>query len=180
MTPDDKRHGTVAGYGQHHKTATLPACKPCKAAMARYQNKRVLREMRGERATVPAVGTIRRIQALVCMGWSMPTLSERLGAARPQTIQNLARKPHDAQIRVATAEKIRGLYDELSMLHGPNRVGAARAITKGWAPPLAWDDIDNPHEKPTGFKVCGAPDCADEIAYRGLCRRHYRAEKRAA
>ena len=180
MSPDDPRHGTVAGYGQHHKTATLPACGPCKAAMARYQNARVLMEMRGERATVPAVGTIRRIQALVCMGWSMPTLSQRLGAAQPQTIQNLARKPHDARIRVATAEKIRALYDELSMLHGPNRVGAARAASKGWAPPLAWDDIDDPDERPTGHKVCQNPECALEATRKGLCLNHYRAARTAA
>lgn len=169
MSPDDPRHGSVSGYGQHHKTATLPACDPCKAAMARYQNHRTLMLMRGESSTVLALGTIRRIRALVAIGWPMPALSERLGTASPQSVQNLVRKPGDTRILRSTAEKIAALYDELHMLPGPSPISATRAARKGWAPPLAWDDIDDASEVPTGFRVCAAPGCAGNVRANGLC-----------
>lgn len=180
MSPDDPRHGTVAGYGQHHKTGTLPACDACKRAVAKYQANRELMKMRGQSHTVAARGTIRRIQALVALGWPMPLLSQRLGAAQPQTIQNLARKPHDARIRVATAAKISALYEELSMTIGPSTVSAARARNKGWLPPLAWDDIDNDREPASRKRPCSAPGCARRVVARGVCNTHYNEFRRAA
>lgn len=174
MLPDDPRHGSVAGYSQHRKSGDIPACDSCKAAVAKYQANRDLMRMRGQSHTIPAIGTVRRIQALVRMGWPMPVLSERLGAATPQTIQNLARKPR-ARIRVATAQKIAALYDELAMTPGPSRVSATRARNRGWPAPLAWDDIDNPNERPQGTDVCSAGDCANKARHMGhTCATHYR------
>lgn len=178
MLPDDPRHGSVAGYARHHKTGTLPACDPCKAAMARYQNRRELMAMRGDRATVPARGTVRRIRALVAIGWPMPMLSERLGAATPQTIQNLSRKPPGARIQVATARKINDLYVDLCMTPGPSRISATRARNKGWIPPLGWDDIDRDPEPATRAVPCIRKGCAGGVVALGLCRTHYNAQAR--
>jgi hypothetical protein len=73
-------------------------------------------------------------------------------------------------VRRNVAEAILALYDDLSMTpaDGP---GAWRALSDarkhGWAPPLAWDDIDDPNETPdTGevkYDKSGRPVQRDRI-----------------
>ena len=52
-----------------------------------------------------------------------------------------------------TNDRITAVYERLSMRipTGPYRDrGRRQAERKGWPPPLAWDDIDNPNESPKG------------------------------
>ena len=94
---------------------------------------------------IPAAGTVRRIQALVAIGWPMRELSTRTGVAA----RNIAVNGR-TWVTVETAALVEQLYDDLSMTPGPSRNARGFAADHGWHPPLAWDDetIDDPHAKP--------------------------------
>ena len=111
-----------------------------------------------ELGKVDATGSRRRIQALVAAGWTMTYLAERLGVERSM----LHRLPARSTVRVYTARAIRDLFAELCMRRPPQetryqRAAASRARNQaaqsGWAPALAWDDIDDPKAKPQGVRA---------------------------
>ncbi|GAA0969977.1 hypothetical protein GCM10009555_018090 [Acrocarpospora macrocephala] len=97
---------------------------------------------------VDATGTRRRVQALVALGWSLSELARRIGWI-PTNMPTLAH-PATTTVQAATARLVRDLYNQLSMHPAPVGGSATRARrmaeTKGWLPPLAWDDdlIDLP------------------------------------
>jgi len=112
-------------------------------------------------ATIQAAGTRRRIQALVCLGYSVSHLANRLDI----TPSNFHKTLHDAvTVKVGTAKAVAALYDELSMT--PNvatdqrgKIARSRALSysarRGWVPPLAWcdDTIDDPFMEPEGVEL---------------------------
>jgi predicted DNA-binding protein (UPF0251 family) len=88
----------------------------------------------------------------------------------------------------STAARVARLYDLLSMRPGPSPIAKRRALAKGWAPPLAWDDdtIDDPRAR-ARIAPAPTPDLAgyiDEIAVNeAVLGRHVqltKAEKREA
>jgi DNA-binding CsgD family transcriptional regulator/DNA-binding Xre family transcriptional regulator len=104
---------------------------------------------------VDAIGTRRRLQALVAIGWSRAELGRRIGV----TPQNFTSLLATGQVTVRTAAAVRALYDALSMQprsadDHPTRININRArhsaAAAGWVPPLAWDDedIDDPAARP--------------------------------
>lgn len=106
-------------------------------------------------APVDGTGTARRLQALVCLGWSLEALSHRLGWTR-SNIQSLIQP---TPVRRYTAEKVKALYDDLWDKMPPQsdrwqRASVTRARNlahrNGWVSPLAWDDedIDDPYARP--------------------------------
>lgn len=107
--------------------------------------------------TVPSVGTIRRIQALVWLGWSLPVIGGRIGMDR----RNTTRLLRQDQVTRATEAAVRRVYGELWDKQPPTRTTAERysvsrsrgeALRRGWVSPLAWDDdtIDDPDARPQG------------------------------
>ena len=99
-----------------------------------------------QRGYVPAIGAVRRIQALITMGWRYKDLNARCGIRTEKVGEGpwIGREHH---------EKIRKLYDELWNTRGPATQGnITKALNKGWAKPMAWDDdtIDDPAAKPYG------------------------------
>lgn len=154
MSPDDPRHGTYAGSIQHYLTKT-PTCQPCRTAAATYRRQRRARLYLTRTTTLETnpTGSIRRIQALVAIGHSMRTIDDHLGWAWGTTSRYLIAN-HKTTHRT-TADRIATVYQQLCMTTptGPyanrNRKLAER---KGWAPPLAWDNIDDPNERPTGMR----------------------------
>jgi hypothetical protein len=154
--------GTNTGYRRHmdaRKRARAegrrakPTCRKCKdgrAAWQRgYENRRIL--ARGERLMIPALGTQRRLRALAVMGWSFAEIGRRLGDFSGTNVSNLARVPEF--IYADTEEKVKAIFEELCMVPGPDKVARTRALRKGWAGPLEWDDIDDPAEEPQGRKA---------------------------
>jgi transcriptional regulator with XRE-family HTH domain len=143
MSPQDTRHGTYAGAVAHWFDGERP-CQDCARAEWRYRKLRKLDALRGVPRRLPARGALRRIQALYALGWTGPQVAEVAGLsiATLRSIQH----HHAATIRPATFEAIAAAYERLSMRRPEGgyahrqRVMAAR---KGWAVPLAWDDIDN-------------------------------------
>lgn len=118
-------------------------------------------------AVVDGTGTMRRLQALACLGWSI----KRLAARTTVDHQALRGALHGGQVLARTARAVVDLYEQLwdsppvpdpgnwRDSGGINRtVNAARAA--GWAPPIAWDDetIDDPDAMP----ITDAVDQADD------------------
>jgi hypothetical protein len=70
VNADDPRHGTNGGYLQH-VFAKESACSPCRdahsAARRNLWRKRYVRGV--DRLYIDATGTIRRIRALMALGW---------------------------------------------------------------------------------------------------------------
>ena len=101
---------------------------------------------------IDATGARRRIQALVANGWPMKRLGQHVG--RSEDHMRLATTR--TQITAATDRQIRDAYRQLwdrNPAHygiSPAAITRARnlAARKGWAPPAAWDDIDDPAEQP--------------------------------
>ena len=143
MSPDDPRHGTSAGY--------IAGCRDqcCWLAKQRYDKRRRLEfHTTGRYRKVSNRGAIRRIQALQAIGWSVPEIAKRC-SINHRHLYSLARHP---MIYTSTFEAIARAFDEMAMTlplerTTGERISSARArnhaARNGWAPPLAWDDIDN-------------------------------------
>lgn len=107
-------------------------------------------------AKIDGTGTRRRLQALVCLGWSQSRLAVELGYSQ-RNFNHLVQGKRGVTVRNAIAT--RNLYDRLwnvapvavrrGELAGINR-SKRYAAQHGWAPPLAWDDdqIDDPKARP--------------------------------
>lgn len=138
---EDCRHGTDAGYNAGCR------CTRCRAAHARNHKRLRVRA----NPHLPGVGTHRRIQALACLGWSTADLSRRLGMHRSYLLKALRRPT----LEPTTVHAVADLYEALCMTHSPAKTAArtaADARARSWVPPLAWDDIDDPDEQPTGWE----------------------------
>jgi hypothetical protein len=102
------------------------------------------------------IGVIRRVRALARLGWSSPEMAARAGIPST-TVARL--RDHDERLWVGN-QRIRAAiakaYDEMSMTVPPltrhTSKLANRAAARGWAPPLAWDDIDDPAEIADGWE----------------------------
>jgi len=104
---------------------------------------------------IPAVGSMRRLQALTWVGWPLIEVSARSGVSK--SILSQARGGHRRMLAYGTHQSIVAVFDELWDQAPPDnqasRDAAARARREGWAPPAAWDDdtIDDPRAKPFGL-----------------------------
>lgn len=105
-------------------------------------------------ALIDAAGTVRRIRALIAVGFTQDYLARRLGVSPG----NFADIPKRRQVTAKKARAMRDVYDELSMKSPaalgilPASIGRSRrhAAAQGWAKPLEWDDdeIDDPDATP--------------------------------
>ena len=94
-------------------------------------------------------GTVRRIQALSCLGYSMWRIWEELGVNAGDLINRHARNPR-ARIKVATAKRVDAYYQARQVPFEPSdrheRMSATKALRAAergdWAAPAMWDDID--------------------------------------
>lgn len=143
MRADDPRHGTEAGCREHYRQGVEP-CAPCLRA---HRIANTLRRLYPHKTS--ALGSQRRIQALQAIGYSRDRIAHELGYSDGGAITYLMKA--DTML-IVTASRIREVYDRLSM-HIPQGAGATRARTwakrHGYPPPLAWDNIDDPDERPT-------------------------------
>lgn len=121
---------------------------------------------------IPALGTTRRMQALAALGWTTTDMAPRLGVGTVRA-GHLLSGVYD-RVHRDTAARVAKLYDELSMTVPRDGSKAPRAgrvherqrrdsAKKGWAPPLAWDDIDDPDEEPQGATLVPAKQPRAEV-----------------
>lgn len=116
---------------------------------------------------VDAFATQRRIQALVAMGWSMSVLGARLGISRHGVAAVLTRP----RIRETSAARIASLFDELAMKPGPSEMARSRSRARGWVTAMAWEDIDDPADRPHDGSECDGAERAGDgvvLAFQGV------------
>lgn len=108
---------------------------------------------------VGVTGARRRLQALGAIGWDLRALERESGINR-MSLQKV-RSGQTSATRGDLAQRIGQLYDRLWDQAPPTKTPYQRravtaqlnrALSLGWAPPLAWDDIDDPDEQPTGWQ----------------------------
>lgn len=152
--------------------------------------------------TVPAAGTVRRLQALAVAGWPLGRLARESGLTPYRITQLVTTSPETAT--VAEARAVAAVYARYSgaspglcgVSHIHARAARDRATAAGWAPPAAWDDdtIDDPAAIPQWTGHCGTargadiharhdiplcPPCKD-AEYRRRLRNEARARSNAA
>jgi len=112
-----------------------------------------------EGARIDSTGTVRRLQALVAIGYPAASLGERLGVS----VSNTAHTMRATQVTVRRARQVAVLYEQLSHLPGESKRARMRAQRQGWAPPLAWDEdtIDDPASSPVDTD--GSEEVLDEV-----------------
>ena len=117
---------------------------------------------------VPKVGAVRRIQALIAIGYPHHE-QQRISGVQTHTVLS----QRGRWITASTHPAIARMYDDLSMVPGPSSISRARAAARGYAPPLAWDDIDR-DEMPTtvdplsDFEPIGDDDFDEVVVQRRL------------
>lgn len=152
MKGDDPRHGTNAGY-MAHKNSDTPICTDCAAGRARYERWRKYDMQLGRARIVPSIGSQRRVRSLQRLGWSLRMIALESGWNQAEDLQWVMR---NETCNRRTAQRIAETYERLSMTIPPYCSATVRArkrgVRLGFPPPLAWDDIDNPHERPKGGK----------------------------
>lgn len=162
-TPEPADHGTYATYYRHLAGGSQP-CQPCRDAAARYERGRQLDILNGVDRLVPKLGAVRRIRALMALGWPRRELARRAGYTG-DALAGILNGRRQTILR-ATHELIVELYDQLSMTPGPSDRTRAIALEKGWDPPLAWEgiDIDAPTALPDhGADSARSHDDVDEV-----------------
>ena len=105
---------------------------------------------------IPAIGTQRRLQALVAIGHTQEAICAELGVA-PNSFARVIF--HQQKVTASFARRVDAVYSTMQFVDGGNDRARRRAAGFGWPPPAAWDDdqIDNPDAvydpkpKPTPF-----------------------------
>lgn len=143
MNADDPRHGTYAGYGagcRSRETCSNQSPDTCVDAERRYQNRYNRDRAYGRPRKVPSIGSVRRLQALMAVGWPGHYLAERLGMRQT----NLPTHLKFPTIRTERAERLKALYEELLATDavGPSDRTRRHAEMHGFLPPEAWADTD--------------------------------------
>lgn len=134
---------------------------------------------------VPAVGAVRRLQALAYLGWSIPAIVAGAAYHTPNAEPVVGRvRSRGLRQRSTTANAYRligAAYDALAMTTGPSDLVRNDAQRRGWAPPLCWDDdtIDNPSARPHGYRTAAEAKASRHAefteAVSDLTRRGYTA-----
>lgn len=105
----------------------------------------------GHRLSVSPIGDMRRIQALRRIGYSTISIAGGTGLS-PSTIRKIS-QGKQIRIGIQAHKKIVTFYEEHSWhprVDTQAKTAAAYAKKWNWAPPGAWDDIDNPEDTPKG------------------------------
>lgn len=139
-----RRH-TCTRHRPGDVTCYTHGCRCDRCSQANYKLNAYRRTHPG-RVRLDATGTLRRIQALMALGWTARDIADHAGYSSHQSIHNLIGEAVRRDwVSPATAARIAAVYDELSMTPGPSVITRTRAHAKGWPVPLAWDDGHGPH-----------------------------------
>lgn len=108
-----------------------------------------------ERTSVSAVGTIRRVQALIAIGHSLLSIAEASGITKT-ALGHIVNHSHET-ITARNARSVANVYADWSEQPGTFARSRNRARDLGWPPPAAWDDdtIDDPTALPEWTGYCG-------------------------
>jgi hypothetical protein len=162
VSPDDcpgTRHGTPTAYQRYGCR-----CDDARAAQSRYRKQLRYRHHRGVPTKIAGYRVRRRFEALMALGWPRGEIYRRMGYSDSSWIDRDDRE----RVSAAVFAKVCAVYDELSMQVGPSQQTRSFARNRGYAPPLAWDDIDDPDEQPKGLGRTHVDDVDDAVVARVL------------
>lgn len=121
------------------------------------------RQGRNAPKVISSLGTARRLQALAVAGHSLRAVAIHLGVPHGNVYS--IRAPRYDTILAGQAQQIAELYDRLITVP-PQGTSVKRTQTYAqkhkWAPAAAWDNIDDPDEKPK-HKLKDDPNMIDEL-----------------
>lgn len=133
---------------------------------------------------VPRVGTIRRLRALMVLGWPSCEINVRLhalGITDKRAAENLVNQPGRWVTR-SRHDAVAAVYRALCTQPGPSARTRSRALAKGYAGPMDWDDIDHDEAPEKPEDLCAAEGCLNAAQWTYdparvgepglLCRRH--------
>lgn len=86
---------------------------------------------------VPRQGTVRRLQALLYMGWGHKQMREHCGLNTANLVHQQGR-----WVTRSTHDTVAAMYRDLSGRRGPSSKATTYAIARGYAGPADWNDID--------------------------------------
>lgn len=138
--------GTIAAYWRHRQAGEA-ADELCLGARREYQRK--LRAEPGSRL-VSAVGTIRRLEALIAIGWTNEALAAEMGLSTKASIAKWLRAE---KVSRQTVEVVALLFDRLQCTPAQLK-GRSQVERELIPPPLAWDQgaLDNPAAQPAEWR----------------------------
>lgn len=117
------------------------------------------------------VGIQRRLQALSRLGWSMKVIADETGI-NLGSLCRLRRNPDVKFVRRTIADAILAAWDRHCDTTAPSshssRETVAEAVRRGWLPPAAWEDIDDPDEDPTALEDAGPDEIVVERILAGF------------
>lgn len=100
---------------------------------------------------VPPYRAERRLQALNAIGYTTRAMAEGIGITQQMVERIMA--GHRNWIDRRTFTRIDTFYRAACMTPGGNAQSIANGVKRGYAPPLAWDDIDDENELPQMDKL---------------------------
>jgi hypothetical protein len=107
---------------------------------------------------VDATGTTRRVRGLRALGYSPAFIAKAFGFS--ETHVRLLSRGDQPTVRHRIAVKVAAVFTELATVPAPRSTSATMsrnyAQAHGWAPPGAWDDIDDPNAVPDWTGHCGS------------------------
>lgn len=112
---------------------------------------------------VPRVGTVRRIQALLALGWPHTELIARCGVRTTTLLSQQGR-----WVTRASHDAVAAVYRDLAATPGPSAITRRRAAALGYHSPAAWDDIDLDAEPDTDEHAAPDHDVDEAVVLRIL------------
>jgi transcriptional regulator with XRE-family HTH domain len=132
-----------------------------------------------ENTRIDGTGSMRRLQALVAMGWTNKDIADRLGVKEAWVHSLLiGRRP---KVYVRTYRRIFELHRDLWDQQPPEDTveqqtkvlrAQRRAAKLGYVSTLAWDDIDDRRETPIVDPEPDGTEIVDEVAVRRVIDGH--------
>lgn len=106
--------------------------------------------------SVPALGAVRRMRALVALGHPVRTIAAAAGIEHSSASHLVNGRPET--IHYELSQRVDKAYGALCSTPGNLTRSLRRAEREGWAPPAAWDDerLDDPTAHPEWTGFCGS------------------------
>lgn len=165
----ERAHSIIAATPRNQMTAATGISSHRLVHLERIGPEHLVRRVTRDRVlafrpTWSPIGIQRRLQALAAVGWSLKVISAEAGV-HLSSLCRLRRNPEIRFVKRHVAEGVLAVWGRLQMLEAPDnhssRETKAEAVRRGWLPPAAWDDIDDPAEDPHAIEPT---DEVDEVA----------------
>lgn len=157
-------HAIASATGLHYRTVDTGIARGSRYAPGTARL--ILAHGDPTEGSVGSLGTRRRLQGLALQRWDLQSIADGtgIGFSTVAAIRNGATE----QVRSRFYTTIRDWTTSVEMELGPSRNARLHAIKRGWVGLLAYDDIDDPRERPTGGYLHRRRDEVDGVTVQRL------------